>query len=324
MLRRMSEVAAGAAGSEGESAERIRTPWQLARRRFFKNVLAVFGAVVLLVLLGACFGSLGWTLKATGDNGTRRFEDQHELAHVFAPPTGAYWMGNDKLSRDLWSRFLLGGAISLSIGLVAAAISVVIGTSVGLVAGYAGGRIDAFLMRMVDVLYGLPYILLVILMRVVLVPILAKATGAMWANVLVLLIGIGGVSWLTMARVVRGQVMSLRDQPFVEAARALGFRPRRILLRHILPNLVGPILVYATLTVPQAILAESFLSFLGLGIQDPLPTWGSLASEGVAVLNPIRIYWWLIVWPCVGLSVTLLCLNFVGDGLRDALDPKSR
>jgi len=187
-------------------------------------------------------------------------------------------------------------------------------------------------MRVVDLLYGLPYILLVILMRVSLVPFMTDflerigmngASAGQWANIVVLLVGIGSVSWLTLARVVRGQVMSLRDQPFVEAARAMGFGWRRIVGRHILPNLVGTIVVYGTLTVPAAILSESFLSFLGLGIQAPLPSWGNLASDGTEALNPVYVRWWLITWPCVGLSVALLCLNFVGDGVRDALDPKA-
>ncbi len=225
--------------------------------------------------------------------------------------------------------------MSLGIGLASAAIAVGIGTTVGMLAGYVGGRTDAVLMRLVDVMYGLPYILLVVLMRVALVPwatvllehrplSLVVANPQEWANVLVLLIGIGAVSWLTMARVVRGQVLSLRDQPFVEAARAMGLRNRAILVRHLLPNLVGPIVVYATLAVPAAILSESFLSFLGLGIQPPLPSWGNLAADGIEAFSPVRTYWWLLTFPCVGLSVTLLCLNFVGDGLRDALDPKAR
>jgi len=237
-------------------------------------------------------------------------------------------MGTDALGRDLLVRMLLGGAISLVIGLSAAAIALVIGLTVGITAGYAGGRIDALLMRTVDVLYGLPYLLLVILLRVALVDRMAGVLGRVGApqpetlaNLLVLLVGIGAVSWLTMARVIRSQVMSLRDQPFVEAARAMGARPLRIMFRHIMPNLVGTILVYATLSIPNAILAESTLSFLGLGVQPPLPTWGSLASDGIAVINPIYIYWWLITWPCVILTLALVCLNFVGDGLRDAVDP---
>jgi oligopeptide transport system permease protein len=223
------------------------------------------------------------------------------------------------------SRVLYGGSISLGIGLAAAAIAVVIGVAWGAVAGYAGGRVDSIMMRLVDVLYGLPYVLLVILIKLAFEPPLAAALGsARAANIVILFLAIGSVSWLTMARVVRGQVMSLSVQPFVEAARATGASAGRILLRHILPNLVGPVLVYATLIVPQAVLQESFLSFLGIGIADPVPTWGSLAAEGVSHLNAVRVYWWLVLWPCAALGVTLLSLNFIGDGLRDALDPTGR
>lgn len=310
--------------------EVTRSPWAMAWLRFRRNILAMVGGVALALIVIVCFATLPATLDA--------YNNQHELKYVLQEPgmavaadgaTKMFPLGTDKLGRDLLSRLLVGGAISLAVGLASAAIAVVIGTSVGMLAGYIGGRVDAFLMRVVDVLYGLPYILLVILMRVTLVPVLTAllkdivANPGVWANVTVLLVGIASVSWLTMARVVRGQVLSLRDQPFVEAARAMGFSNFRILRKHILPNLVGPILVYATLTVPQAILSESFLSFLGLGIQPPLPSWGNLASDGVEALNPIHTRWWLIVWPCVALSVTLLCLNFVGDGLRDALDPKA-
>ncbi|HUO07028.1 MAG TPA: ABC transporter permease [Phycisphaerae bacterium] len=309
----------------GESAEQVRSPWGLARRRFLKNRLAVIGAVVLGVLILSCFLTIPWTID--------RYADQMGLKHVIEPPSGQFWMGTDSLGRDLMSRFLLGGALSLSIGLASALIAIVIGTGVGVVAGYFGGRTDAFLMRVVDVMYGLPYILLVILMRVALVsPMIAFLKWMKWngaiaeqtANVVVLLVGIGAVSWLTMARVIRGQVLSLRDQPFVEAARAMGLNRSRILWKHIMPNLVGIIVVYGALTVPNAILSESFLSFLGLGIQQPLPSWGNLASEGIDALNPIHVRWWLIAWPCVGLSVALLCLNFVGDGVRDALDPRGQ
>jgi ABC-type dipeptide/oligopeptide/nickel transport system permease subunit len=304
------------------------SPSRLALRRFRKNKPALLGLLFLAALTALCFATLPWTLHA--------YNDQLLLAHVKEPPSRAFPLGTDSLSRDLTARFLLGGAISLSIGLASALIAIFIGASVGLLAGYAGGRTDALLMRAVDVMYGLPYILLVILMRVVFVgPLKAflahlhlgshhldEATAANWANVLVLLIGIGAVSWLTMARVVRGQVLSLRDQPFVEAARALGLPPHRILARHILPNLLGTIIVYGTLTVPNAILAESFLSFLGLGIQQPLPSWGNLASDGIDALNPVYTRWWLITWPCLGLSASLLALNFLGDGIRDALDPR--
>jgi oligopeptide transport system permease protein len=319
-----------------DEEEAVRSPWRMAWRRFRRNLLAVAGMVVLVVLVGVCFGSLPWTLgSAGGGERVGRYEAQ-DLGHVKTPPRWAsaavreretplgteYWMGTDALGRDLRARFLLGGAISLSIGLCSALVAVVIGTTVGLVAGYVGGRTDAVLMRLVDVLYGLPYILLVILMRVALVPLLTEVMSAMWANFAVLLVGIGAVSWLTLARVVRGQVMSLREQPFVEAARAMGFGGRRILGRHILPNLAATIVVYGTLTVPAAVLSESFLSFLSLGIQPPLPSWGNLASEGMEALNPVLVRWWLIAWPLVGLSLALLALNFVGDGLREAIDPK--
>lgn len=331
-------------------ADAIRSPWRMALRRFRRNLLAVVGALVLAILLAACFGSLPWTMGkiAPGTaNSPLRYE-AHNLELSKRPPAWAdhsaqplpreFWMGTDALGTDIRPRFLLGGAISLSIGICSALVAAFIGTTVGLIAGYAGGRTDALLMRLVDVLYGLPYILLVILMRVALVSVvedilqhkdaqgkaqwLSGDVATQWANFLVLLVGIGAVSWLTLARVVRGQVLSLRQQPFVEAARALGFSSPRILGRHILPNLVGTIVVYATLTVPAAVLSESFLSFLGLGIAPPLPSWGNMAADGMEALNPVLVRWWLILWPCAGLSLALLALNFVGDGLRDAIDPK--
>jgi oligopeptide transport system permease protein len=199
----------------------------------------------------------------------------------------------------------------------------VLGVTVGLFAGYRGGWVDSVLMRIVDILYGLPYILLIILFKIALEqPLSHLFNSALTANLVVLFAAIGLVSWLTMARVVRGQVLSLRSQPFIEACRAMGLKESRIFIKHILPNLVGPIMVYATLTVPSAILQESFLSFLGVGVNPPLPTWGSLASEGVAQLSPVKVHWWLLVFPCTLLAVTLLSLNFMGDGLRDVFDPK--
>jgi oligopeptide transport system permease protein len=237
----------------------------------------------------------------------------------------SFWFGADTLGRSLLGRCLLGGAISLLIGLAAATISVVLGVSVGLLAGYRGGWIDAVLMRSVDVLYGLPYVLLIVLFKIALEPALTNKLnlGIQAANLVVLFLAIGLVSWLTMARVVRGQVLSLRSQPFIEACRASGLPEWRIFTRHLLPNLIGPIIVYATLTVPQAILQESFLSFLGIGIQQPMPTWGALASEGLLPsLNTINPRWWLLTFPCVLLAITLLSLNFLGDGLRDIFDPK--
>jgi oligopeptide transport system permease protein len=211
----------------------------------------------------------------------------------------------------------------MGVGVAAATISVLIGVTVGLIAGFRGGLIDSALMRTVDVLYGLPYILLVILFKIAFEAPLTKLFGSpVAANLVVLFGAIGLVSWLTMARVVRGQVLSLRSQPFIEACRAIGLPQARIFIRHILPNLIGPITVYATLTVPSAILQESFLSFLGVGVNPPLPSWGSLAAEGVNELSPVRFYWWMLIFPCILLVITLLSLNFMGDGLRDVFDPK--
>lgn len=295
-----------------------------------------------------------------------------------------FWMGTDALGRSLFVRILAGGGISIGIGVAAALISVTIGTLYGALAGYFGGRVDAVMMRIVDILYGLPYILLVVLLAVagdavigefvskqgarqaaaveLAAPIaeergieptrlrilemirqdpdldaeirsqldadtslrprnVSQGTLMAW-EVIVLLVAIGGVSWLTMARVIRGQVLSLKAQPFMEAARAMGVPTRRQFARHLLPNLVGPIIVYATLIVPQAILQESFLSFLGIGVKPPLPSWGNLAAEGLKELNPIRVRWWLIAFPCLMLAITLLALNFVGEALREAFDPK--
>ena len=232
--------------------------------------------------------------------------------------------GTTKLGTSLLGQCLIGGLISLTIGLAAAAISVVLGVGVGVVCGYYGGWIDSLLMRIVDILFALPYFLMVILLKLALEPaLLAIHFGSVAANLTVLFLSIGLVSWLEMARVIRGQVLSLRTLPFIEAARAAGLPQWRIFLRHLLPNLVGPILVYATLMVPQAILQESVLSFLGIGIQRPLPTWGALASDGLTLaLNPISSSWWLLAFPCTLLAVTLLALNFIGNGLRDALDPR--
>lgn len=284
-------------------------------RTFWRNRAAVVSLCVLGVILLACLAALPWSQA--------RFNDQ-SLDHARTPPALAPPLGTDLLGRPMWARCLFGGVISLIVGLGAAGMSVTVGVAWGAIAGMAGGRVDAAMMRVVDILYGLPYILLVILIKIAFEGPLRLVLRAETANVTILFVSIGAVSWLTMARVIRGQVLSLKAQPFVEAARALGVRPGAILLRHLLPNLVGPIIVYATLTVPQAILQESFLSFLGIGIQPPIPSWGNLASDGVSVINNVESFWWMLVFPCGLLSTTLLCLNFVGDGLRDAFDPRSR
>lgn len=290
------------------------------------------GAVVLFLVALPCFVTLPWSVS--------RYDIQrYGEAGVgeLSPPSWREPMGTDGNARSLLWRCLLGGAVSLGIGAASALIAVGIGVAWGAAAGFVGGRTDALMMRTVDVLYSLPSILLVVLVKLAVEPATARLLGgwlsqdaaANTAGIVTLLVAIGGVSWLTMSRVIRGQVLSLRAQPFIEAARACGVGPVRIFTAHLLPNLVGPIIVYATLTVPAAILSESFLSFLGIGVQPPLPSWGNLASEGVPPLRswamsvgPSR--WWLIVWPCVMLGLTLLALNFLGDALRDRLDPRRR
>ncbi len=235
------------------------------------------------------------------------------------------WMGYDALGRSLLYRCMLGWLVSLGVALAAAGVAVVFGTLWGAVAGLTGGKTDALMMRIVDVLYSLPYVLLVILLKVGLEGPLQNLLGqrAGLANLVVLFIAIGSVSWLTPARVVRGQVLSLCAQPFVEASRAGGAGFWRVLWRHVLPNVVGPVMVCATLVVPQAILQESFLSFLGIGIRAPIPSLGRLAADGVQAVNTFVGFWWMIAFPCAILVTTLMALNFLGDGLRNAFDPKS-
>jgi ABC-type dipeptide/oligopeptide/nickel transport system permease subunit len=293
------------------SALRFGT-WQ----RFRGHRVAVASAALLMFMLVACWCTLGWSASAMR---------AQNLSQARQAPSFEQPLGTDDVGRSLLWRTLYGGAISLSLGLLAAGIAVGIGTAYGAVAGYVGGRCDELMMRAVDVLYALPTLLLVMLFTVSVGDCLERwlLLGGEWSRLVVLTLAIGGVSWLTMARVVRGQVLSLREQPFVEAARALGIPTWRILAGHVLPNLVGPILVFATLTVPQAILQESFLSFLGVGVQPPQATWGSLAADGVRAVNPVRFDWWLVVFPCGALSLALLALNFLGDGLRDAFDLRS-
>jgi ABC-type dipeptide/oligopeptide/nickel transport system permease subunit len=276
-------------------------------RHVLRSRRVLIGGGILLGVLAICLITLPWTLNAHASF----YYDGQDRSKLFQTPDWAVrsWFGYDQLGRSILARCLLGGIISL-------------GVTVGLLAGYRGGWVDSLLMRVVDVLYGLPYVLLVILFKIAFENPLSRWVQPMWANIIVLFASIGLVSWLTMARVVRGQVLSLRGQPFIEACRAMGLKERRIFLFHILPNLVGPITVYATLTVPSAILQESFLSFLGVGINAPLPTWGSLASDAVQQMSPVKLHWWLLVFPCTLLAVTLLSLNFLGDGLRDVFDPK--
>jgi oligopeptide transport system permease protein len=277
-------------------------------RRMRRNRFAVAGAVVLVLLVLACFvvpmvpGLLKYGPEATDPEG----HDQ--------PSSWEHPLGTDALGRDVLARVLVGGQTSLLIGLVATLVSVLIGTAWGAVAGYYGGRTDEILMRIVDFLYGIPYMFLVIL-------IMLLFEDSKRGSALPVFAALGAVQWLTMARIVRGQVLGLRHQEFVQAARVSGASDARILLRHVLPNCMGPIVVYATLTVPAVILLESFLSFLGLGVK---LSWGKLVSEGVRVVNPMQADYGLLLWPSLFLAVTLLALNFVGDGLRDAFDPRTR
>jgi oligopeptide transport system permease protein len=301
------------------------SPTARARQRYLRNKPALISLIILMCILLTCLLTLPISSDQYQSQELELNRQPPSLEAQFAP------FGYDALGRNMLWRSLYGGCLSLGIGLAAAAISVVIGTAWGAIAGWYGGRIDQVMMRLVDILYGLPYILMVILLKVAFEPMLVEMINRIfgpghenWANIIILFVAIGGVSWLTMARVIRGQVLSLKLQPFIEAARALGIPNRKIFARHLLPNLAGPIIVYATLTVPQAILQESFLSFLGIGIQAPMPTWGSLASDGVKAVNTVVSFWWTILFPCGLLGLTLLCLNFVGDGLRDALDPKSK
>jgi len=233
-----------------------------------------------------------------------------DLALGATPPTAAHWFGTDELGRDTFARVLYGGRISLLVGVVATIVSLLIGVTYGAISGYRGGRLDEFMMRVVDIMYALPYIFLVILLLVF-----------FSRSLLMLFVALGLVQWLTMARIVRGQVLSIKSQNFIEAARALGATDRAIIFRHIVPNTLGPVIVYTTLTVPAVILQEAFLSFLGLGVQPPDASWGTLVSDGARVL---ALFPWLVIFPGIALSLTLLCFNFLGDGLRDALDPQDR
>ncbi len=283
-----------------QNAEEGTSLWKDAWLRLKKNKAAVTGAIILCIMV------LGVIIvpEITGYS----YEEQ-DLFRSLEPPSSDYLFGTDSLGRDLLTRVMYGGRISFLVGIVATAVSLIIGVSWGTIAGYFGGRIDATMMRIVDIMYGMPVIILVILLTVI-----------FERNIFLLFFALGAVEWLTMARIVRGQVASLRKQDFVEALESMGVRKRTILLKHIVPNTLGPIIVYTTLLIPNVILAEAFLSFLGLGVQPPETSWGLLISEGV---RDMRAYPWPLLFPGVFLALTLFSLNFLGDGLRDALDPKS-
>ena len=295
--------------------------WRDAWRRLLKNKLAVFGMIVVAIVTFASLIGPFVIKLATGLTPDYIPPDVALLKSFppFTAPDGSFsWahpMGTDTQGRDLLARVLQGGQISLMVGIISTLVSLVIGVSFGAIAGYLGGRIDNIMMRVVDVLYSLPYIIIVI----VLLSMFRSQTAR--GQLLLLFIALGSVSWLTMARIVRGQVLSLKHQEFVLAARATGVSTPRIIFRHIVPNTLGPVIVYATLTIPTVMLTEAFLSFLGFGVQPPLASWGSLASDGI---QNIAIFPWQLIFPGLTMGLTLFSLNFLGDGLRDALDPQMR
>ncbi len=277
-----------------------RSLWQDAWRRLLKNKAAVVSGFLLL-----CFVFL----IVFGPMFSAHQYDELDFESISSPPDlSGHLFGTDGLGRDLFVRTLMGGRISLAIGLIATLVSLVIGVSYGAIAGYLGGKIDAMMMRFVDILYALPFMFFVILLTVV-----------FGRSIVLMFIAIGAVNWLDMARIVRGQTLGLKQKEFVEAARTCGVTPFGIIFRHIVPNLLGFISAYVTLTIPQVILVESFLSFLGLGVQEPETSWGALVNQGTQEMGTAP---WSLIFPAVFLTVTLFCFNFIGDGLRDALDPK--
>ena len=306
-----------------DTVEKGEALWVGAWHRLRKNKMALAGGVFILLLAGLSF--MG-PFFLEGDYYTNTVLDDKLTA-----PGAEYTLGTDHLGRDQLGRIIKGGQISLLVGLVATFVSLTIGIGYGTISGYFGGKIDSVMMRLVDILYSLPFVIFVILLMV-----FAKDLGdsidewfrargsefsisGQW-NMLLLFVAIGAVEWLTMARIVRGQVMSLRRQEFIEACISLGLPTRRILFRHMVPNILGPVIVYTTLTIPAVMLLEAFLSFLGLGVQPPTPSWGLLIKDGA---DRMREAWWMLVFPGALFAITLFSFNFVGDGLRDALDPKT-
>jgi oligopeptide transport system permease protein len=292
-------------GPTGDLPEKGTSLWADAWRRLRRNRLAIGGGVILLLIVLLCF----LLPPLLGMDETRTSPKD-----FFQPPSAEHPFGTDNLGRDYLARVLVGGRTSLLVGIAATLASVLIGTVYGSVAGYYGGKVDEIMMRVVDFLYAIPYMFLVILIT------LMFQQGAR-GSALPVFVGLGMVQWLTMARIVRGEVLTLRRREFVQAAVITGAGDLRIIFRHILPNVLGVIVIYATLTVPAVIILESFLSFLGLGVE---LSWGVLVSEAVGVVNPIESHWWLLLWPSVFLAATLFSLNFMGDGMRDAIDPRTR
>jgi oligopeptide transport system permease protein len=283
-----------------EPIEQGNSLWHDAWLRLRKNKLAVFGLWALVLIAIVCVAG-PWLMRYG-------YEEQN-LDLGASRPGAAHWLGTDTLGRDLLVRLLFGGRISLAVGLAATLVALTIGVTYGAVAGFFGGKLDAVMMRAVDIMYSLPFAIFVILLMVF-----------FGRNIILLFVAIGAVEWLTMARIVRSQVMAIKKMEFIEAARSLGFGRRRIIFRHILPNVLGPIIVYTTLTIPGVMLLEAFLSFLGLGVQPPMSSWGVLIKDGAEKMEEFP---WLLIFPGAIFSLTLFSLNFLGDGLRDALDVRS-
>ncbi|MFP6596250.1 MAG: ABC transporter permease subunit, partial [Candidatus Hydrogenedentota bacterium] len=273
--------------------------WQDAMRRLKKNKMAIIGLFFLSFVALITFIT-PWIAPYS-------YEGQ-DLVLGATPPSADHLLGTDYLGRDLFTRILYGGRISLMVGFAATAVSLLVGVIYGATAGFLGGRIDTVMMRIVDILYALPFTIFVIVLMVF-----------FGRNIILLFLAIGAIEWLTMSRIVRGQVLSLKEKEFVEAAIAMGLSKRQILFRHLIPNTLGPIIVYTTLTIPNVMLLEAFLSFLGLGVQPPMSSWGLLIHDGAEQMEQ---YPWLLIYPSLALSLTLFSLNFLGDGLRDALDPR--
>ncbi|MBU6472263.1 MAG: ABC transporter permease subunit [Alphaproteobacteria bacterium] len=311
-------MASPAAKRNAELMERARevkgrSLWVDARRRLARNKAAMVSiALLTLIALMAIFAPLlsPYSFDAVDYNLVSCAPDWWPDTTVICSAGGAHWFGTDSIGRDLFVRVLYGARVSLAVGFVATLVSLVIGVTYGAIAGFVGGRLDALMMRFVDVLYSLPFIFFVIVLMVV-----------FHRSLVLLFVAIGAVEWLTMARIVRGQTLSIKETEFIEAARAAGLSPFAIIRRHVIPNVVGPVIVYVTLTIPAVILAESFLSVLGLGVQEPLTSWGVLIADGA---NQMETAPWMLIFPSLFMAVTLFCFNFIGDGLRDALDPKDR
>ena len=321
-----SDAAPTSAPVPSAPPEAGHSPWQDAWHRLRQNRLAVAGGLALVALTLLC---------VVGPLFAQSYREMNlDLGAV--GPCADHWLGTDIHGRDLLARILYGGRISLMVGLVASLVALFIGVTYGAVAGYAGGKLDMVMMRTVDILYALPFTIFVILMMVFLKEpmqavdawlgglslggwrVFAQMQGV--GKILLLFAAIGAVEWLTMARIVRGQILSIKKMEYIEAARSLGYGTRRIIFRHMIPNALGPVVVYTTLTIPSVMLLESFLSFLGLGVDAPMSSWGTLIKDGAEKMEE---YWWLLVFPGGIFSLTLFSLNFLGDGLRDALDVRA-